>query len=137
MAYQPHLSTEIGRRRSLRAILLAAFALLASACQAIPAEPDQDALVAEPGADSYAIIQAAVNGLLGTTVVLAADVFVNDSSIAIEHGPRGSLQKDAAGGRNYYRPTRLRLVLSGGDCVLINESDGTRELLKTLSCRPQ
>ena len=135
MAYQPHLSTGISRR-SLGAILLAASALLTSACQAIPAEPDQDALLAEPGAASYAIIQAAVHSLLGTTVVLATDVFVNESSISIEHGYRGSLQKDAAGGRNYYRPTRLRLVLSGGNCVLINESDGTRELLKTLSCSP-
>jgi len=125
-----------------RATALPIFAGLASltltACQTPQQLAEHDALLIEPDAAARAEVRAAASTLLGgTPVLLAPDAFTLDSRLTLERMPRRSLLDLPLADRARFEPHRLRLVVSGGSCLLRNENSDTAVLLESAHCRVQ
>jgi len=103
-------------------------------CQTLAATDDLPAWISNPDNASRAALQAAVNEALNTDVALAHDALTDSSILTIERNLAGSLEGQAAQGRNMDMPIQFRLVISGGDCVLIDQRDESRRILKNTSC---
>ena len=56
------------------------------------------------------------------------------SILTIERNLPDSLEGQPAQGRNMDVPIQFRLVISGGDCVLIDQRDESRRIIENSSC---
>ena len=103
-------------------------------CQALTATDDLPAWIINPDSGSRAALQAAVNEALDTDVALADDALTNSSILTIQRHLTDSLEGEPAQGRNMEMPIQFRLVISGGDCLLIDQRDQSRRILRNTSC---
>ena len=117
-----------------RTISATALWLMLSGCQTVDADNDRPARVVDPDAASRAALQTAVNEALNTEVLLADDALTESSRLMIERWPRGTMENPVPQGRILERPIQFQLVRNNGDCYLVKQSDGTRYLLRGVSC---
>jgi hypothetical protein len=119
-----------GRQR----LALAALATV-GACGSLPA--DRAAVIAAPTAGTHAELTRVVTAALGgAPVTLAADALTRDPVLVVDHREPASLQGRIATGRTLEAPERFRLVLGGGRCELVRDSDGRRFALRDVECVP-
>lgn len=104
------------------------------ACQTVATSYDRPARIANPTAESRAVLQHTVNDALNTKVTLADDALTDTSVLTIERDVPRSLEGSPAQGRNMEMPLQFRLVINGDDCVLIDQRDQSRHALKDTSC---
>ena len=104
-------------------------------CQTLKATDDLPAWINNPDSDSRAALQAAVNEALDTDVALADDALTKSSILTIQRNLTDSLEGQPAQGRNMDMPIQFRLVISGDDCVLVDQRDQSRRILQNTSCR--
>ena len=116
--------------------LLTLLAATAIGCQTYGSQGDQPARIVDPDDASRAALQQIVNEVFGTEVLLADDAFVNSSVLTIEHTPPSTLDNPNPQGRVMQGPFRLRLVISGPDCIIIDERDDSRHTLVGTNCEP-
>ena len=80
-------------------------------------------------------IQQAVAAALGKDVLIAADALTKSSLLIVErHIPR-TMEGRIASGRMLDPPETFRLVLEGGQCVLVHDRTGDSYLLENARCR--
>ena len=104
-------------------------------CQTLAATDDLPAWITNPDSGSRAALHAAVNEALNTDVALADDALTNSSILTIQRKLTDGLEGQPAQGRNMDMPIQFRLVINGGDCVLIDQRDQSRRTLQNTSCR--
>ena len=119
--------------KTIAAVIL--FVIGLAGCQTLVATDDLPAWITNPDGASRAALQAAVNEALNTDVALADDALTDSSILTIERNIPGSLEEQPAQGRNMDMPIQFSLVISGGDCVLIDQRDESRRILKNTSCK--
>ena len=115
--------------------MLAAAALCG--CQAIGADTERPARIIDADDASRAALQAAVNDALGREVRLAGNALTDSSLLVIEISPPQSVDKPSSTGRDMTKPLRFQLVKSGGDCVLVNMQDDSRQVLADTLCEAE
>ena len=108
--------------------------LVLGACKNVAPDADQPALIVEPSAASRAALQATINDLLDTDVVLSGDALTETSFLFVERRIPQSVDGSPAKGRNMEMPYRFTLLTNGTDCVLVDERDGSRHLLADTTC---
>jgi hypothetical protein len=113
-------------------LILAGLACVA--CQTVNADADQPARIVNPDADSRAALQATINEVFGTDVMLADDALTESSLLTIERWPAGTMDNPVPQGRILEKPIRFQLVRNGDDCVLVRSSDGARYRLVDTEC---
>jgi hypothetical protein len=133
VAYQPYHATTINV--NLKTITrFSLFVIALAGCQTLTTTDDLPAWIINPDGESRAALQFAVNEALNTDVALAEDALTDSSLLTIERYQSDSLEGQAAQGRNMDMPIRFRLVISGGDCVLIDQRDESRRMLENTNC---
>lgn len=118
----------------MREAALLASGLALAACKSIAPDANQPALIVEPSDASRAALQATVNRLLDTDVMLSGDALTETSFLFIERRIPRSIDGSPAQGRNMEMPYRFTLLTNGTDCVLVDERDGSRHLLADTKC---
>ncbi len=104
------------------------------ACQTVATNNDTPALITEPTDASRAALQQAVSNALNTEVMLADNALTDTSLLTIERAiPRG-IDGSPAQGRTMDMPFQFRLVISGDECILIDQRDDSRQTLSDTSC---
>jgi hypothetical protein len=116
------------------ALLAASAALVLTACKSVVPDATRPALIVEPTDASRAALQATVNRLLDTEVVLSGEALTDTSFLFIERSVPQSIEGSPAKGRNMEMPYRFTLLTNGIDCVLVDERDGSRHLLADTKC---
>jgi hypothetical protein len=116
------------------ALIAAATALALAACKNVAPDATQPALIVEPTDASRAALQATVNKLLDTEVVLSGEALTDTSFLFIERRVPQSIDGSPAKGRNMEMPYRFTLLTNGTDCVLVDERDDSRHLLADTKC---
>ena len=127
------MTSPVSTARGLLTLLMAATAI---GCQTYGSQGDQPARIIDPDDASRTALQQVVNEVFGTEVLLADDALVNSSLLTIEHTPPSTLDNPNPQGRVMQEPFRLRLVVSGSDCIVIDERDGSRHALVDTQCEP-
>ena len=121
----------------MRAIVCA-IALTLSGCATSVAQPDVPAIIAGPTAESRAELRAAVASVLKVPdVTLADDALTRDSTLIIERTTIRDAHNRPLTGRDYGKPHVFDLVMSAGQCVLVNRSDASRTVLTKAAGRPR
>ena len=108
--------------------------LALTACQTMSADQDQPARISPATDASRAALQETVNEAMYTNVMLADDALTDSSVLTIELNPPGTMQDPVPLGRDMGKPIQFRLVLNQSDCILIDQRDGTRHVLKDTNC---
>ena len=108
--------------------------IVLAGCQTLESTDDLPAWITNPDGDSRAALQAAVNEALNTDVALADDALTDSNILTIERNLPDSLESQPAQGRNMDMPIQFKLVISGGECVLIDKRDESRRILENISC---
>ncbi len=109
-------------------------ALAMVGCQTLASGADVPARITNPTDNSRAALQSAVNDALNINVTLADDALTDSSVLTIERNPPRSMRSPPAQGRNMDTPIQFRLVLSGSECILIDQGDNSRYLLEKTTC---
>jgi hypothetical protein len=104
------------------------------ACQTVATDADQSAIISAPNEASRAALQLAINTALNTDVTLADDALTDTDLLIIERTPPQSIAGSPAGGRTMDAPIQFRLVINDGECVLVDQRDGTRYPLANTRC---
>jgi hypothetical protein len=122
-------------RRVASRLAWVAVLLLACACQMLPAQEPQPAVLTNPSAQSISELQRVVRDALnGVPVRLAADALTHDSVLVIERAQA----RDAAGlplnGRELDKPEHFLLVKRGAHCILIHQRTGKHWALRSATC---
>jgi hypothetical protein len=115
--------------------VIAGIALVMVGCQTLANSDDLAARITNPTAHSRAALQNTVNDVLMTDVALAPDALTDSSVLIIEQHPPRNMQSPPSQGRNMDTPIRFRLVLNGSDCILIDQRDNSRYVLKMTTCK--
>lgn len=103
-------------------------------CQTMATDYDRPARIVKPNDASRAALQETVNAALHTNVTIADNALTDSSLLSIEISPRRTMQNPAPQGRIMEIPIQLRLVINGSDCILIDQRDRSRHLLKDTNC---
>jgi len=103
-------------------------------CQTVNTDHDRPARIVNADADSRAALQAAVNEALGKEVMLADNALTNTSLLTIERWPTGTIDNPVPEGRRLDKPIQFRLIINGSDCILIDQRNESRHVLKDTEC---
>lgn len=104
------------------------------ACQTVASSYDRPALITAPTDASRAALQQTVNTALHTEVLLADDALTSTSLLIIERAAPRSIEGSHSTGRNMEMPIQFRLVIDGDDCVLIDQRNESRYVLRDTTC---
>ena len=118
----------------VRALLGTLLWFTLTGCQTVNTDHDRPARIVNADADSRAALQAAVNEALGTEVLLAQDALTDTSLLTIERWPTGTMDNPVPEGRRLDKPILFRLVINGSDCILIDQRNESRHVLKDTEC---
>ena len=99
----------------MRAAPLFAVGLALAACKNVAPDANQPAVIVEPTAASRAALQATINELLDTDVLLAESALTETSFLFIERRIPQSIEGSPAKGRNLEMPYRFTLLTNGTD----------------------
>ena len=118
----------------LRAILATLLWFSLTGCQTVKTDLDRPARIVNADADSRAALQSAVNEALGREVMLADDALTDNSLLTIERWLAGTMENPVPQGRSLEKPIQFRLVVNGSDCILIDQRNESRHILKNTEC---
>ena len=118
----------------VRLVAGAIVALASSGCQTSVPPADNPARIVDADAASRASLQTTLNEVLKTEVLIADDALTRSSLLSVERRLPRSLQGQPAGGRILTAPIQFQLVLSNGECVLIDLRDSSRHVLQDTRC---
>ena len=109
-----------------------------AACKTTRAQEDIAAVIIDPTPQSHAeLLQVLTDALNGAPVTIADDALTQNSLLIIERQVPRDLENQPITGRDLGRPKQFRLVLSSGDCVLIDLRDQSRHKLEKTTCEPE
>ena len=117
-----------------RSSLVGSAVLVLLGCQTLDADSDRPARITAPTEASRAALQDVVNSVLHTDVRLADDALTTSSILTIELDPPGTLQNPTPVGRIMTRPIQFRLVVNTSSCILIDQRDDSRHVLRDTTC---
>ena len=103
-------------------------------CQTVNTDLDRPARIVNADADSRAALQSAVNEALGREVMLADDALTDTSLLTIERWPAGTIENPVPQGRSLEKPIQFLLVINDSDCILIDQRNESRHMLKDTEC---
>jgi hypothetical protein len=106
-------------------------------CQTVDTDLDRPARIINADDDSRAALQATINEVLGTEVLLAEDALTDGSLLTIERWPAGTMENPVPQGRILERPIQFRLVINESDCILIDQRNESRNRLKDCECEAE
>jgi len=112
-------------------------ALVLSGCHTMATDQDRPARIVNPDDTSRAALQNTVNTALRTNVVIADDALTESSVLIIERTPPRTMQNPNPQGLVLEAPIRIRLVINGSDCILIDERDNARYVLENTNCEAE
>ena len=119
----------------MRSLLWLSVATFGTAgCQTVAMGDDKPARISNPNDDSRAALQQTVNEVLNTNVTLADDALTDSSLLIVERVMPKSMEGSPAQGRTMEMPIQFRLVINGNDCILIDQRDESRHVLRDTSC---
>jgi hypothetical protein len=96
------------------------------------------ARLAEPSASARAELEAIVASAVGAHQLTLADhPFADSNVLIVETTPRRDPQGNRLPGRDLGRPERFQLLVSGEDCILLEERTGERWVLRKARCLPE
>ena len=121
----------------VRALLGTLLWFTLTGCQTVDTDLDQPARIVNADADSRAALQAAVNEALGNDVLLAEDALTDTSLLTIERWPAGTMENPVPQGRILEKPIQFRLVINDSDCILIDQRNESRHVLKNTDCEAE
>jgi hypothetical protein len=121
-------------KTGLPLLLLAAL----TGCKNGTLQPEVPARLTEPSAEARAELEQIVAEAAGAySVNLAEHPFADSNVLVVERRPQRDPQGDRLPGRDLGRPERFQLLVSGGACILLQESTGKRWELREASCLPE
>jgi hypothetical protein len=103
-------------------------------CQTIDPEHEVRARIIDPDDASRAALQETVNKIMGSNVSISRNALTTSSYLTIENRPQPTMENPVPMGRDYQRPVTLRLVLDENECVLVDERNSARYLLRNTTC---
>ena len=103
-------------------------------CQTVNTDLDRPARIVNADADSRAALQSAVNEALGREFMLADDALTDTSLLTIERWPAGTIENPVPQGRSLEKPIQFLLVINDSDCILIDQRNESRHMLKDTEC---
>ena len=103
-------------------------------CQTVNTDLDRPARIVNADADSRAALQSAINEALGREVMLADDALTDTSLLTIERWPAGTIENPVPQGRSLEKPIQFLLVINDSDCILIDQRNESRHMLKDTEC---
>ena len=107
-------------------------------CKTMPAQEDIAAVITNPTPKSRAeLLQVLTNALNITPVTIADEALTRKSLLIIERQTSRDLKNRPLRGRDLGRPKQFQLVLNGGNCILVDQSNGKRWILSETSCVPE
>ena len=109
-------------------------ALLTTGCQTMGSDADQPARIINPDEASRAALQSMVDSILNTEVTLAENALTESSMLIIERNPPRTMTNPNPQGRTMAEPIQFRLVINGSDCILIDQRNESRHILKNTEC---
>lgn len=115
-------------------LTMIAAAVLLAGCKTTAVTDEYPARIIDPDDASRAALQAAVNTLMNTEVLIAADALTETSNLVIDRRPADTLGNSAAQGRIMDAPLQLHLVSNGTDCFLVDPRNDSRQVLENTSC---
>ena len=118
--------------RSLLWMFVATFGVVG--CQTVATGYDKPARITDLTDDSRAALQQTVKAVLNTHVTLADDALTDSSLLIVERSMPKSMDGSPAQGRTMDMPYQFRLVINGDECILIDQRDESRHVLKDTSC---
>ena len=113
--------------------VIAAVTIIAG-CQTIAPEHEVGARIVDPDDASRAALQETVNKIMGSNVTIAKNALTTSSYLTIENRPQPTMENPVPMGRDYQRPVALRLVMDENECVLVDERNSARYLLRNTTC---
>ena len=114
--------------------LLIAAALHAGGCQTVGPEHEIPARIINPDDASREALQDAVNKIMARNVTIPDTALTTSSYLTIENRPQPTMENPVPMGRDYQRPVTLRLVIDDTECVLVDERNSARYLLRNTRC---
>lgn len=112
--------------------------LILAACKNGTLQDEVPARAGKLEPSELAELRTTVSAALGGVDVLLSDkAFSESSTLIIERRAGRDPQGNRLPGRDLGRPEKFHLVLSGGQCVLVQESSGQRWELRNLHCVPE
>jgi hypothetical protein len=120
-----------------RNILLSYCAVFALGCQTVPDDYDRPARIVNADDASRAALRTTVKNALGTPVTLSDSALTDSSLLTIENMPPPTMENPVPNGRVLSMPIQFRLVINGGDCVLVNQQDRSRHWLPDTTCEAE
>ena len=114
----------------------AALLLCVGACQTTVESRDQAAVIVDPDAASRSALADTLSSRFGGMEIRLADDTLTQSSLLTLETGSASIEQ-VQGMRVVSEPYRFRLVRNSGDCILIDERDGSRHRLDDTRCQPQ
>ena len=121
------------RKQTVMSVSLSV-ALLTTGCQTMGSDTDQPARIINPDDASRAALQSTINGILKTDVTLAENALTESSLLIIELSPPRTMENPNPLGRIMDEPIQFRLVINGSDCILIDQRNESRHMLKNTEC---
>jgi len=103
-------------------------------CQSVTPADDAPARIINSNDASRNELQQAINNAVGASVTLADDTFAKSSVLTIENRPPKSMSNPNPQGRIMETPPQFQLVKNGGDCILVDRRDQSRQILSRTSC---
>ena len=113
---------------------LSAAALLCTGCQTVAPEHEVPARIIDPDDASRAALLETVNSIMGSEVTITDNALTASSFLTIENRPQPTMENPVPIGRDYQRPVTLRLVIVDSECILIDDRNGGRYLLRNTRC---
>lgn len=104
----------------------------------MPVQKDIAAVIAGPTPQGHAeLLKTLTSALNEAEVTISEDALTQKSLLLIERQTPRDLENRPLAGRDLGRPKRFQLVVKGGDCMLVDLSDGRRWVLREISCVPE
>lgn len=125
-----------------RKVLKVASPLLISAllvaCKNGTLHEEVPARLTEPSADARAELQTIIASAARVhQLTLAEHPFADSHILILETTPRRDPQGNRLPGRDLSKPERFQLLVSGEDCILLQEKTGERWILREARCLPE
>ncbi len=115
-------------------VLILSIAL--SGCKTMAENQDTQAVITAHTKASHAELETVfTQALHGVKPTLAKDAFIKESKLIIEQGQKQTLSGNHSNGRIMENPHHFSLVLTQGQCYVIDEKSGKRYPLSKASCQ--
>jgi hypothetical protein len=121
----------------MRVFLAAVLAATISGCQTVTTDYDHPARIINPDEASRAALRSVVNSVLNTAVTLADSALTDTSLLTIERNPPRTMANPTPQGRIMEMPIQFLLVVNDTDCILIDQRDRTRHILRNTNCEAE